>query len=52
MVTRADPQHPSEFIRSLAGQSQAATAFFCEGNSCRPPVAHPADLIRELKQSV
>jgi len=52
MVTRADPQHPSEFIRSLAGQTQAATAFFCEGNSCRPPLAHPADLIRELKQAV
>ena len=49
LVTRADPEHPSEFVRSLAGQAKAATAFLCEGNACRVPIVQPEDLIRELE---
>jgi uncharacterized protein YyaL (SSP411 family) len=49
LVTRADPEHPSEFVRSLVGQAKAATAFLCEGNACRVPIVQSEDLIRELK---
>ena len=51
MVTRADPGHPSKFIRRLAGNAKTATAFFCEGNSCRSPVSESEGLIRELKKT-
>ena len=51
MVTRADPKHPSEFIRSLAAQAKTPTAFFCEGSACRPPVAKPEDLTQELRRT-
>ena len=49
LVTRADPEHPSEFVRSLVGQAKAATAFLCEGNACRVPIVQSEDLIRELE---
>ena len=49
LVTRADPHHPSEFIRSLAAQAKTATAFFCEGSSCRAPAAKPEELIAQLQ---
>ena len=51
LITRADQDHPSEFVRSLAASAKQASAFLCEGNSCRPPVSRPDDLIRELKKS-
>ena len=51
MVTRADPEHPSQFIRSLAAQAKTATAFFCEGNACRAPLSRPEELISELKRT-
>ena len=51
IVTRADAEHPSEFVRSLAAQTRTATAFFCEGSSCRSPVFKPEDLMQELKQA-
>ena len=51
MVTRADPRHPSAFIRSLAAQAKTPTAFFCEGSACRPPVAKPEDLMQELRRT-
>lgn len=50
LLTRADGGHPSEFVRSLAGQAKTATAFLCEGNACRPPIVQSEDLIRELKR--
>ena len=50
LVTRADPEHPSEFVRSLAGQAKAATAFLCEGNACRVPLAKLEELIIELRR--
>jgi uncharacterized protein YyaL (SSP411 family) len=50
LLTRADEHHPSEFVRSLAGQAKVATAFLCEGNACRPPIVQAEDLIRELKR--
>ena len=49
LITRADGKHPSEFVRSLVGQAKSATAFLCEGNACRPPVAKPEELMIELK---
>jgi len=52
LMTRADGKHPSEFVRSLAGQAQAATAFLCEGDACRRPVGLSEELIRELKSGV
>ena len=52
LITRADDQHPSEFVRSLVVPARAATAFFCEGNTCRRPVTQAEDLIRELKGGV
>jgi uncharacterized protein YyaL (SSP411 family) len=52
LMTRADGKHPSEFVRSLAGQAKTATAFLCEGNACRAPIVQSEDLIRELKSGV
>ena len=52
LMTRADGKHPSEFVRSLAGQAQAATAFLCEEDACRRPVGLSEELIRELKSGV
>ena len=52
LLTRADPGHPSDFVRSLAGPTKAATAFLCEGNACRKPVAKPEELILELRRGV
>ncbi len=51
LMTRADPEHPSEFVRSLAAQVKQPTAFLCQGNVCRQPVSDPEALIRELKAS-
>jgi uncharacterized protein YyaL (SSP411 family) len=51
LITRADPEHPSEFVRSLAAQVKQPTAFLCQGNVCRQPVSDPEALIRELKAS-
>ena len=50
LITRADKNHPSEFVRSLAAQAKEATGYLCEGNSCRKPVFRPDELIRELKK--
>jgi len=52
LMTRADGNHPSGFVRSLVGQAKTATAFFCEGNACRAPIVQSEDLIRELKSGV
>jgi uncharacterized protein YyaL (SSP411 family) len=52
LMTRADGEHPSEFLRSLAGQAKTATAFLCEGSACRAPIHQPEDLIRELRSGV
>jgi uncharacterized protein YyaL (SSP411 family) len=49
LITRAEGEHPSEFVRSLAAQAKLPTAFLCEGNACRQPVSDPEALIRELK---
>ena len=51
VMTRADGNHPSEFVRSLASQANKATAYLCEGNSCRQPVFQAEDLVRELKKT-
>lgn len=51
LITRADPEHPSEFVRSLTAQVKQPTAFLCQGNVCRQPVSDPEALIRELKAS-
>jgi uncharacterized protein YyaL (SSP411 family) len=48
LLTRADERHPSEFVRSLARQAPAATAFLCEGSSCHSPIFKPEGLIQEL----
>jgi len=52
MVTRADPEHPSEFVGSLARQSKKGAAFLCEGSACKPPVFLPGDLIRAMKGGI
>jgi len=52
LMTRADGNHSSEFVRSLVGQAKTATAFLCEGNACRAPIVQSEDLIRELKSGV
>jgi len=49
LITRADRAHPSEFVRSLSNPTGKTTAFLCEGNACRKPVAKAGDLIRELR---
>ncbi len=49
LITRADPEHPSGFVRSLAAQVKLPTAFLCQGNVCRQPVSDPEALVRELK---
>lgn len=49
LITRADPHHPSEFIRSLAAQTRKVTAFLCQGAACNPPVFQAEDLIRAMK---
>ena len=49
LLTRADGEHPSEFVRSLVTQAKLPTAFLCEGNACRQPVSDPEALIRELR---
>jgi uncharacterized protein YyaL (SSP411 family) len=38
LITGAAANHPSEFVRGLAEQTKKATAYLCEGESCRPPV--------------
>jgi len=48
LLTRAEADHPSEFVRSLAASARAATAFLCEGNACRKPVTQAEELLREL----
>ena len=52
LITRADREHPSEFVRSLAAQTQKGTAFLCEGSACRPPVFQAEDLIRVMQGGV
>ena len=49
LITRADSQHPCEFVRSLSAQTKEAKAYFCTGNACRLPASEPEDLIRELR---
>ena len=34
------------------GQAKAATAFLCEGNACRAPLAKPEELIIKLRRAV
>ena len=50
LMTRTDGKHPSEFVRSLVGQAKLATAFLCEGDACRPPMANPEELLMELRR--
>jgi uncharacterized protein YyaL (SSP411 family) len=45
LITGAAKDHPSEFVRELAEQAKEATAYFCEGQSCRPPV-HCVDVLK------
>jgi len=52
LITRADPEHPSEFVRSLAVQAKKPTAFLCEADSCRQPITKADDLILALKKSI
>jgi uncharacterized protein YyaL (SSP411 family) len=47
LITGAAEDHPSEFIRGLAGRTKEATAYLCEGQSCRPPV-ESLDALKDL----
>ena len=47
LITGAAEDHPSEFIRGVAGRTKEATAYLCEGQSCRPPV-DSLDALKDL----
>ena len=47
LITGAAEDHPSEFTRGLAGRTKEATAYLCEGQSCRPPV-DSLDALKDL----
>jgi uncharacterized protein YyaL (SSP411 family) len=47
LITGAAEDHPSEFIRGLAQRTKEATAYLCEGQSCRPPV-ESLDALKDL----
>jgi uncharacterized protein YyaL (SSP411 family) len=44
LITGAREDHPSEFIRGLAGRTKISTAYLCEGQSCQLPITNVADL--------
>ncbi len=44
LITGAGEDHPSEFIRGLAGRTKISTAYLCEGENCRLPVTNAAEL--------
>ena len=51
LITRATEDHPSEFIRGLASQTQIATAYLCDGQSCELPVRSEEELVDRLRKT-
>ena len=44
LITGVREDHPSEFVRGLAGRTKISTAFLCEGQNCKLPITNVADL--------
>jgi len=49
LITGAEEDHPSEFVRELARKTKAGTAYLCEGEKCRLPVKTPVQLLSLLR---
>ena len=49
LITGAEEDHPSEFVRELARKTKAGTAYLCEGEKCRLPVKTPEQLLSLLR---
>ena len=48
LITGAEQDHPSEFVRGLARNTREGTAYLCEGEKCRLPVTTGEELKRLL----
>ena len=49
LITGANQDHPSEFVRKLEKETTEATAYLCEGGVCRKPVQKAEELEEALR---